>query len=996
MTFTVPGTPADGTIVAGDLTRGWRVRTGEAIVFVVELDAEGMSSGRRTFQAAVPAGGVIFGSSHATATGSYALLISAAPGALEPLQIADLEYGERDEAIRSYLDFLFADRSERGDRGSEVALDAQRQIRALDAGDRAVAGAPIAYARLVAGSAHYFDARIAAGTIVALTPQFGLLADEPSEIETLGRPADVPASEALAALETAMSAMWTGWIRAADAADALRAARQQRTRERDEVALERALDAAASVLDARAVPLENPGDDAVVVAARIVARVSHIEITAPDERHADTDAMVRAIAESSRVPIRRVSLRGRWWHREMGPLLGVRDGEPVALLPAHGGRRYELIDPKHPATRVLVTDALAAQIEPQAYIFIRTLPARAITLRDIIAVAAPGGGYDLLRIVGFGFIAGLLGAVLPLAIGLVYGLVIPNGLRGSLGLVALGLVLVGGTATLVEIARNLLVLRLQTRASGSAQAAFMARLVSLPVAFFRRYAVGDLADRALSVESVQRYVTGATLSVTLGAVFSLSGFLVVVIYDARLALVCALLAAIAVGAALLEAAISLPLYRDLSMRGGATAAYVLQLISGVAKLRVARAESRAFVGWLNRFITMRRLSSRAGAIAYRFGIFQALWPGIATLTIVADVAVFRTQTISAAAFLAISAAFGQLLGSLLGLGDALTSIVRVVPIFERAKPLLDAIPEIHDGHGDPGRLTGALTLRRVAFSYSPGRRALDEIDVAIAPGEFVAIVGSSGSGKSTLFRLLLGFERPDDGSVFYDGHDLATLDLGAVRRQIGCVLQTAKTIPGSLFENIACGTILSHDEAWEAARAVGLAADIAAMPMRMETVIGDDGGGLSGGQRQRIIIARALAHKPRIVLFDEATSALDNQTQSIVTESLRSMRATRVVIAHQAEHDRRRRSHRRARARPHRPKRNLRRPSRHPRPLRRPRIPPTNLSALAFDGDSAELAGGEEVLFVAVPADDDDRVGIEAVLISGCEIVIAVQCREAA
>jgi ATP-binding cassette subfamily C protein len=189
-------------------------------------------------------------------------------------------------------------------------------------------------------------------------------------------------------------------------------------------------------------------------------------------------------------------------------------------------------------------------------------------------------------------------------------------------------------------------------------------------------------------------------------------------------------------------------------------------------------------------------------------------------------------------------------------------------------------------------------LRRVAFSYLEGRRILDQIDLSIEPGEFVAIVGSSGSGKSTLFRLLLGFEQPEEGAILYDGHDLATVDVGAVRRQIGCVLQTAKTLPGSIFENIACGTILTHEEAWEAARAVGLAADIAAMPMRMETMIGDDGGGLSGGQRQRILIARALAHKPRIVLFDEATSALDNVTQAIVTESLGAMRATRVVIAH--------------------------------------------------------------------------------------------------
>jgi ATP-binding cassette subfamily C protein len=460
------------------------------------------------------------------------------------------------------------------------------------------------------------------------------------------------------------------------------------------------------------------------------------------------------------------------------------------------------------------------------------------------------------------------------------------------------LILTGATATSVELVRNLLVLRLQTRASGKAQAAVMERLLSLPAAFFRKYAVGDLADRALGIETIQKYVTGVTLSVALGAVFSLSSFFVILYYDARLAVVCGLLALIAIGAATVEALLTLPLYRDLSARGGAISAYVLQVIAGIAKLRVSRAESRAFVGWLDRFGTMRRLTARVGTIGYRFSIFQALWPGVATLVIVTEVAVFRSEPISAAAFLAISAAFGQVLGALLGLGDALTQIIRIVPIYERAKPLLDAVPEIHEGNADPGRLSGAIALRRVAFSYVEGRRILDQVDLAIERGEFVAIVGSSGSGKSTMFRLLLGFEKPEEGAILFDGHDLATLDLGAVRRQIGCVLQTAKTLPGSIFENIACGTMLTHDEAWEAARVVGLAADIAKMPMRLETMLGDDGGGLSGGQRQRILIARALAHKPRIVLFDEATSALDNQTQAIVTESLSAMRATRVVIAH--------------------------------------------------------------------------------------------------
>ncbi|MGB6413281.1 MAG: ATP-binding cassette domain-containing protein, partial [Candidatus Cybelea sp.] len=166
------------------------------------------------------------------------------------------------------------------------------------------------------------------------------------------------------------------------------------------------------------------------------------------------------------------------------------------------------------------------------------------------------------------------------------------------------------------------------------------------------------------------------------------------------------------------------------------------------------------------------------------------------------------------------------------------------------------------------------------------------------PGSFVAVVGPSGSGKSTLFRLLLGFEKPKHGSVLYDGHDLAQLDLAAVRRQIGSVLQSTGALQASIFENIAGARFITHDQAWEAARRVGIDEDIAHLPMQLETYLGSDGGGLSTGQRQRISIARAIVTSPRILLFDEATSALDNETQAIVMKTLEQLDATRVVIAH--------------------------------------------------------------------------------------------------
>lgn len=158
--------------------------------------------------------------------------------------------------------------------------------------------------------------------------------------------------------------------------------------------------------------------------------------------------------------------------------------------------------------------------------------------------------------------------------------------------------------------------------------------------------------------------------------------------------------------------------------------------------------------------------------------------------------------------------------------------------------------------------------------------------------------GGSGSGKSTIFRLLLGFEAPDDGTIYYDGQDLPGLDVDTVRRQLGVVLQTGQITSGSIFGNLASGAQITLDEAWEAARMSGFADDIAAMPMEMHTVISEGGGNLSGGQRQRLLIDRALVLKPQILLFDEATSALGNRTQAIVSESLDKLQVTRLVIAH--------------------------------------------------------------------------------------------------
>ena len=190
-------------------------------------------------------------------------------------------------------------------------------------------------------------------------------------------------------------------------------------------------------------------------------------------------------------------------------------------------------------------------------------------------------------------------------------------------------------------------------------------------------------------------------------------------------------------------------------------------------------------------------------------------------------------------------------------------------------------------------------MNHASFRYSSDSPlVLRDVSFTIRPGEFVAFTGTSGSGKSTLIRLLLGFEQPLSGAIYYDGQDFAGLDLQEVRKQMGVVLQSGKLLAGDLLTNIVGNSPLTVEDAWDAARVSGMEEDIKALPMGMYTMVAEGGKTLSGGQRQRLMIARAVVNRPRILLLDEATSALDNRTQDIVSQALEGMRATRIVVAH--------------------------------------------------------------------------------------------------
>lgn len=637
----------------------------------------------------------------------------------------------------------------------------------------------------------------------------------------------------------------------------------------------------------------------VWVAARIASELATPFRLPSNWTSTDVDH-VQDLLGHSRIRTRSVILSDTWYDHSGYCMIGFcADGRITALIPDTSHRYVAYFAD---GTVSVVSKANADEFMSNALQVYRPFPEGNLTGRDLLRFGLRPLQRDLGAILFTGIAGGLLALFMPMITSVLFDTVIPMTERGQLLLITVGIALAAIVKGLFDLTLNIAVLRVQMQSDVSLQAALWDRLLSLSPNFFRRYTAGELATRANGFSAMQQLIAGTTTNSLIAFVFGFFQLGFLFYRSSTLAWYALLILAVSLFVLALTSYLRFKRIMQVQDAYQKISGTILQLFTAISKIRVTASENFAFKLWADLFARQRRAEFSSNNLRNISTVLNAVVPAIATMTfywVIKDLIADR-KPVNVGDLLAFTGSFALFWGWMSSFTASFSNILMCIPLYRNAKPILDEAPEVTLMQPDPGKISGRIDFNNVTFRYDPdGPTTIEDLSLSINPGEFVAIVGPSGSGKSTVLRLLLGFEQPESGSIFIDGQDLRDVNIRQIRRQMGVVMQNGKVLSGDIGKNIiGASATLTYDDAWEAARAVGLDQDIHEMPMGMHTVISERGGTLSGGQRQRLLIARALAGKPSIVLLDEATSALDNHTQEIVTSSLSKMNVTRVAVAH--------------------------------------------------------------------------------------------------
>lgn len=616
-----------------------------------------------------------------------------------------------------------------------------------------------------------------------------------------------------------------------------------------------------------------------------------------------SDDAVERMARSAQMISREIPLEAGWQRRYALPFIAERasDGTPFAVIPS--GSSWLYVDGSHPRKPLKLDPQTAASLGTVGWALSPTLPDKALTLKELLLFGFGNKLPDLGAFAAMTFLAGLVLALLPIANIAVMDIVIPGGDFIMLEHVVVMLVALIFATLITRFAAALSQLRMDGRTGLMLRTAAADRMIRVSRGMGAGKAPPPAAAALItrSVESWHKGVWKLGLSVVGGLLVALPS-LVVIMHTAPLAgAICltAMLLAVGFSAWIAQRQVNLLFSGACSPTSWISLSY--ETLSQVETVRASGAESRFFKLFAESFLALKErflVTDRMGSSIH--ALETALEAMILTLGIGA--AILLQKNLPAQDGVAFTTALMTVTGAAVGLVHAFLQASMLGLQRRMIQPILDAVPAPHGGGSRPDRITGEIEICDIVVRRSPGARALlQNVSLRIAPGEHIGIVGASGSGKSTLLRSLLGLEKLESGSVKVDGVDLALLDAAAIRRQIGVVGQAGRLFPGTLFENISAGLKLSEADVWAAVRLAALEADIRALPLGLSTPIGDAEPILSMGQIQRVLLARALAHRPSLVVLDEATSALDPAAEAHVAASIDGLNATVITVAHRLD-----------------------------------------------------------------------------------------------
>ena len=594
---------------------------------------------------------------------------------------------------------------------------------------------------------------------------------------------------------------------------------------------------------------------------------------------------------------RHVKLTKGWWIHDANPILAyTKTGEALALLPKNFGgyQWYDYRSGKYIKARKDNVDIFTGD----ALVFYRPMPIKKMTLMDYFRyIVTEIRIYRIIYFILLSMMVSLMGLVTPIFTQYIFNTIIPMKNGRALMVIAANYLGILVASMLIKLSKNLSLRTIQRKAEIASEGGIMGRVLNLPVQFFEDHNSGEMQRRIMAGKEIVEKATNIALAAIVGAVLAVAYLIEIMIMVPQLFPVTIAIVAIQIFFFVVIAWIqqdwNFTLLEVKSKINGLT----YQLFSGIQKIKLAGAEKRAFAKWAKLFKEESDCNYNAPTITTLPVVLEEfiVLAGTVVLCVIAV-----EKNLSEADFMAFSSAFSLFQAAFSALISVEGEICMIGPLSRELMPILEAVPEVGESKKPIPRMTGGIELSNVSFRYSEeGPMVLKGINLKIQPGQYVAIVGHTGCGKSTLMRLLLGFETPTEGGIYYDGRDLDSIDLKRLRRNIGVVLQNAHLFAGTIFSNIsiACPG-LTMKEAWKAAEMADIAEDIRAMSLGMQTMISESGGTISGGQRQRLMIAQAIACKPKILMFDEATSALDNISQDQIAESLSELKCTRIVIAH--------------------------------------------------------------------------------------------------